>query len=115
VIPSRRLASVAGDQGVPLHAAAMREWEVQSVTSPTQPTFPVVRKIATPSPHVDEEVQFVEGEAGASKKPARSGKTCECGCDRDVHYYPEQEGLPACSECPSCRKFELAGGIKEVP
>jgi hypothetical protein len=48
VIPSRRFASVAGDQGVPAYEEAMREWEVQLVASPPRPTFTTVQEITKP-------------------------------------------------------------------
>jgi hypothetical protein len=62
VIPSRRLASVAGDQGVPAYLEAMREWEVQSVLSPPQPTFATVQEVARPTILKIEETHEVEVE-----------------------------------------------------
>jgi hypothetical protein len=85
MIPSRRFASVAGDQGIPLFEEAMREWEAQPVTSPP-PIFAVAREILV--------------------------KTCSCGHSRDVHYYPELPGQPACSVCPSCRTFEITPDVR---
>jgi hypothetical protein len=60
VIPSLRLASVAGDQGVPAYLEAMREWESQSVLTPPRPTFATVREIAKPATVKIEETQDVE-------------------------------------------------------
>lgn len=105
MIPSRRLASVAGDHGIPLFEAAMREWEVRPAASPP-PISSVARENLKSLPVEDEEVQDVWSRDTPACTTTRGVTKCACGHSRDVHYYPELPGQPACSECPSCRKFK---------
>jgi len=69
VIPSRRLATAAGDQGVPAYLEALREWEVQSVASPPRPAFPVVQDVALPALLEVEVVRDVAGDGSKESPP----------------------------------------------
>jgi hypothetical protein len=111
VIPTRRLASIAGDQGIPLFEAAMSEWDAQSATSPPL-IASVTREILKSSPVEGEKVQDVRSSDTPASTTTRGVTKCACGHSRDVHYYPELPGQPACSECPYCRKFKLVPDVR---
>jgi hypothetical protein len=62
VIPSRRLACAARDQGIPTYEFATREWELQSVASPPRTAPAVVQEVAEPAGVEVSEVQDVSGD-----------------------------------------------------
>jgi hypothetical protein len=61
MIPHRRFASAAGDQGVPMFEEAMEEWEVQRIASPPHHRSPAVQDVAVPVAVDVTEVQEIEG------------------------------------------------------
>ena len=62
MIPSIRLATTAGDQGVPAFEASQREWELQSVTAPPRTPSVTTQQVAKLAEVETLEVQGVGGD-----------------------------------------------------